>query len=207
MAQVSRSKTETRRVLRYARALNRVWLQATEAERDLGRSWYSQARRALIRPWADSLGLSVDSFAGIVAAISPGCAWPLNVLKAVDIVRAVREGVRPAMVPTYSYANVEKAVSIAQGADPRTVLGGPKVTAFYRLLRDGGNVRDVCVDTHILDAATGRMEQIRNSQYTRVERKEITLAVHVLAGVLNRRPCTVQSAVWIAWRRMKGSAR
>lgn len=194
----------TRQQVLFGRRILAVWNRATREERHLGRSWYRLARKTLIRPWADALGVTVDQFAAVTAAISPGCSWPLNVLKAADIVRAWRDGQEPKGIPTYSYENVRKALRVLDGERPADVLGGAKVTAFYRLLRDGGNARDACVDTHVMDAAVGRRDaQIRDSRHTRPVVRDVRLAVYAVAGLVHARPCTVAATVWVVWRRLK----
>jgi hypothetical protein len=97
-----------------------------------------------------------------------------------------------------------KARKILALEDPETVLNGPKTTSFYRLLRDGGNDIDVCVDGHIANLARNERRLLKSMRLTGAQYERIAQAVRRAAKKLDERPCDVQAALWIAWRSSAG---
>jgi peptidyl-tRNA hydrolase len=94
----------------------------------LNGGWYRESRRTA-RKLARKHGVTLATAAGVIAALSPRIRWATNV-EAADKVLA---GAPNEEVAGYN-RNVEKARRIAQGERPLQVLGGPKVTAFYRAM-------------------------------------------------------------------------
>jgi hypothetical protein len=182
-----------------ARHILKIYRQATADERAGGRVWYKDAHD-LARSIAEANGLTVDTVAGILAALSPSVAWD-------DNVSVTRELIHTGKVRVYGgyRANLRKAERILAGENPRDVLGGHKVTAFYRLIRDGGNDVDVVVDAHAASIADGKhylwkqgprlrsLKQYgaRAEAYRRAARK-LDLDAHA-----------VQAITWLAWKRIK----
>lgn len=91
-----------------------------------GDAWYTQARRTA-RKLARKHGTTVATAAGVIAALSPRVQWKANVNGADHILGGGNTG------PGFN-RNVEKACRIRDGERPLSVLGGPKVTAFYRAI-------------------------------------------------------------------------
>lgn len=127
------------------------------AENDAGADWYYNSRRTarrLARQYGGGLGRS----AGIIAALSPQVQWKVNVRMAEDM---LRDG----WATGQTYANLLKAERILQGARPLTVLGGPKVRAFYRAIMGD---EDACViDTWMLQACKWPRKGVSLRQYER----------------------------------------
>lgn len=100
----------------------------------LNGGWYRESRRTA-RALARKHGCTVATAAGVIAALSPRIRWSTNVLGADHILAGGNTG------PGFN-SNVEKACRIRDGERPLSVLGGPKVTAFYRAIMGD---RDACV--------------------------------------------------------------
>src|SRR3982751_6848796 len=140
--------TETRRIMRH-------WRAASAEDLAAGLSWYSRASDL-----ADALSAGTDGYVsyatacGVIAALSPRCQWASNVRGAARMVNAFDAGLdQPVVAGTR--ANRDKAWRIlTSGDDPLSILGGPKVRAFYRNI--AGDTDAVTVDVWAARAAEGR---------------------------------------------------
>lgn len=105
-----------------------AWGLIPESERTqaLQGGWYRQSRRTA-RALARRHGVTLSCSAGVIAALSPRIRWATNVEGADHILGGGDTG------PGFN-TNVEKACRIRDGERPLSVLGGPKVTAFYRAI-------------------------------------------------------------------------
>lgn len=92
----------------------------------LNGGWYRESRRTA-RALARKHGVTLATAAGVIAALSPRIRWGTNVLGADMILGGSDSG------PGFN-TNVEKACRIRDGEKPLSVLGGPKVRAFYRAI-------------------------------------------------------------------------
>jgi hypothetical protein len=184
--------------LRHAVARVDGWLDAATAE-DLaaGLAWYDRAHAAAESMAAES-GLTVRQCAGVIAALSPRCQWASNVTAARRMVlAAAADESQP--VANGTLANRAKAWRIACGEDPRAVLGGPKVRAFFANIM--GDVEAVTIDVWAARAAEGRRNE--NAPV----RRRYQLLAHAYRRAGERRgmhPRDVQAAVWTAYRRRHG---
>lgn len=111
-----------------------------------GHTWYPKAHEEALK-----IGKGDPKRgAGIIAALSPLIDWDRNVREAKELVKT--GGVKGALLP----ANVEKARRIHEGEDPEKVLGGHKVTNFFKNIHDPNNPSAITVDRHAYDIAMGR---------------------------------------------------
>lgn len=111
-----------------------------------GHQWYEKAHEE-----ATKLGKGdTKRGAGIIAALSPLSDWGRNVREANELVKT--GNVERALLP----ANVEKARRIHEGEEPEKVLGGHKVTSFFKNIHDPSNPSPVTIDRHAYDIAMGR---------------------------------------------------
>ena len=192
-----------------------VFHDATNAEYKEGHAWYHDAHK-IIRRIAADYGFSVAQVAGVTAAISPGLRWSRNLFWAEELCHAYREKRAETLkVPTYSRMNVVKAIRILTGEQPIDgpdgILGGPKVTAFYRLLRDGGNETDVCIDGHAISIALGKRYGIRTGNGSVAPKlpalkgkalAQIADAYRAAAIFKGLEPHQMQAITWTVWRRI-----
>jgi hypothetical protein len=151
----------------HPRTLRRnIWkllLSATEQEIRDGLAFYPGAH-GLCRLFALANGVSVRQVAGIYAALSPMNTWDTNVSNVLDVLRhveALRKAVPLCGPSTDSlrvntpHVNKDKALAIALGADPLSILKGRKVTAFFKAIADPEDMQHVPVDRHMLRLALG----------------------------------------------------
>ncbi len=167
------------------------WNRATTVDRQAGTGWYPVAYEIAEEVGA-LCGGDVTDGAGIIAALSPRQQWTRNIAVAREV--AARPYLRPSGVFTHNWA---KANRIAHGERPSQVLGGRKVTAFYRNIL--GDETCVCVDGHAFHLASGGLptKQLeRRGVYDQVQAAYITASEMV--GV---RPTVIQAITWLVRQR------
>lgn len=188
-----------------ARRILHVYAQANKEERTAGFLWYLEAHE-VATVLARQYGVTVERIAGCIAAISPGVRWSQNIEWAEHLAAFwYRDKPLPGKVPTYSQKNVDKAERCLGGHCPDDILGGPKVTAFYRLIRDGGNATDLVLDSHAVNLAVGSETVIRGEKARSIPRAEFRAAdkaYRKVAAALGIQPHQLQAVVWIVWRRL-----
>lgn len=151
----------------------RAWRESASAD-DIaaGRDWYPHARR-VARELSRQHGVSLDVAAGVIAVLSPRCAWSENLAAADTVLRAHANGApMPTALPGVYGENVRKAWRIAQhgarfprchgrrigkrgheiacaghahGCEAADYLHGPKVCEFAETIggKRDGRVMDV----------------------------------------------------------------
>ena len=199
---MTRAQSDVRAVKRATANILAIYLDAPGLTQEAGRQWYA-VERERCGDFARHEGLTLAAVAAAAAAISPGMNW--------DFVFSHLAALRvdpDARVPTYSREFVRRAVACLNGADPREVLGGPKVTAFYGLL-SGTDLDAVVIDGHAWNIARGECLTFRERPgYRAPARMEVTprrLRVAVTAyreagEVLGEPAHSVQAAAWIHWK-------
>lgn len=177
--------------------LIRAWGDCTPGERERGVAWYPRAHDIAV-DLARQFHYSISSAAAIIAALSPGLDWKRNVLSATRVMQ------RAGTVSGYG-PNQHKAQLLMVGGGPEFILGGLKVVAFYRLIRDGGNDLDVCVDGHAANMVLQRGKRlIRDSDTSPAEQLDVADSFRLAAHIIGIRPCDLQAATWLAWRSSNG---
>jgi hypothetical protein len=176
------------------RRVLRVYRAATHAQTSEGLAWYHHAH---------GVAASLDPAdprraAGVLAALSPRVSWARNVELAA---RAYADG-RASGTLGFS---VRAADAILAGADPLSVLNGPKVRAFYTLISDPDDPVTVCVDRHGIDVAVGRrLTDAQRSAWYPLTRRDLYEAFadcyRRAARRLGVRPAQVQAVTWVHWR-------
>jgi len=188
--------------------LLRAWDAATPAERHAGLTWYATAND-YCNDLARRYGVTVEQAAGVVAALSPGLAWELNVTQAEYLVEAYahgRRGVELPLVGVYGRSNVTKCERILAGVDPLELLSpvtAPKTRAFYRCIVERGTGTDVVIDRHAASAALdargtkggSAIEVVKPALY-----RWLVWHYRVLAERVGITPAQFQAVVWSHWR-------
>lgn len=186
----NRGGAATRRLIRFVD-------DATTAEIRHGLGWYELAH-ATACTLANENGVSVDTACGVIAALSPRSDWPQNVKRARELLETG---------DTYGLGNGRgKAKAIVAGADPLSVLSGPKTRAFYLNVADPEHSDAVTVDAHAFDAAAGRVTDDRTRKVLdRVgEYDRVADFYRRAARSLGLAPHATQAIVWTYWRNRFG---
>jgi hypothetical protein len=207
--QVTRREIKERAlVARYTRNVLRVYRKAPQSVKRAGANWYAIEADKLTA-LAVEIGAERIGVIGAAAAISPGMRWDL-----VDYY--VRELAGPnadqVTVPTYSHANTVKALQCLNGHAPDDVLGGPKVRAFYELLRTRGESDAVVIDGHAFNIARAERTGLRGegippaARVTAARYRWASKAYQRAAEILGIAPHAVQAVTWLQWRNQWGIA-
>jgi hypothetical protein len=160
--------------------------RATDKQWLAGSRWYEEANEFCSK-LAEHENFSVSSVAGCLAALSPQCSWPNNLLGTISMVR--------------NPVNVSKAFSIVhENTRPEEVLGGNKVKAFYANILNPRYSKAVTVDTHAARAAFGEhklsAQQVsfafrdKGNRVIQQAYRNVAKRYHVL-------PMRLQATVWL----------
>src|SRR5579872_6992800 len=128
----------------------RTYGLATESDLHLGLHWYQSAHDEAVT-LADTYAIGVWQAVGVIAAISPGLNWGLNVLQAKSLIAAWKDQSPLPTVGVYGRRNVDKAVAILNGTDPLELFSpksSPKVRSFYLNILSPQSDEAVTIDRH-----------------------------------------------------------
>jgi hypothetical protein len=193
-----------------------VYDLATAGERVEGMEWYNRANR-VAATIASEHGISLETAAGVIAALSPNNRWERNIVDAENVIRAFSIGgaeeAENVKVCTYGKMRT-KAIQILEATsivDHASILNGRKITAFYECII--GREDSCCIDGHAYSIWFGdrlTMKQVPNigkklyaeivSDY--VEAAEILRETGSRFGHLTA--YEVQAVTWVTWRRLHG---
>jgi len=185
-----------------------VFFNATDLETINGAKWYPDANHAAAI-MAERYNVTLQTAAGVIAALSPNNRWERNLTDANSMIRAHSAGGHSAAesikVGTYN-ANKAKALAILSGDDCLDTLGGLKVRAFYDCIIGGDSV---CIDGHAYAIwkgeriATTRTPKITPKIYDAIaaDYRRAAVTINSILGA-NYLAAQVQSITWIVWRRM-----
>jgi hypothetical protein len=176
--------------------------RATPELRRAGEAWYPDARNEAAR-LAKEYGISTQQAAGVIAALSPLREWAENKGDAERLLRSVVNGTADPAIAKLLQANVDKAVAIAKGADPRDVLWsgeGYKVRSFYSNISDPTS-REATIDTHMLRILLAD-NSIRSKDYDKIAGNKgrydaFRQAIFDVADKARIPPAATQAIVWL----------
>jgi len=184
-----------------------VFFSASQADIIEGENWYFRAN-LIASEIGQRYGLDQHVVAGVIAALSPNNRWSRNVADTEALVKAFQLGdvnLKAVKVSTFG-ENKDKAIRILGGEDPRDVLGGLKVRAFYECIV-GGN--QVCVDGHAYSiwlgqrVATSSTPKISPKLYERIA-NDYCLAASQINEITDSSytPSQIQAITWVVWRNL-----
>lgn len=182
------------------RNITRVFRSATAEQVASAADWYADAYR-IADALADKYGVTVETAAGVIAALSPLQSWGANVNLAARFLAA------GGLTSGYLSVGLAKAKRILDGEHPEKVLTSNKVGAFYAGIVSAGQTDVVCVDRHAWSLAVnhryaeGTIPSLTGKRY-----EAAADAYRKAARILSREtgialsPAMVQSVTWIVWR-------
>jgi hypothetical protein len=179
-----------------------------------GACWYSDALQ-FCHTIAEKHGLSAETVAGVVAALSPQNRWERNMLDAerlIDLyILGGEDAAKEYKVATYGI-NKDKALKILALHDLNLstipeILNGQKVKAFYHCIL--GSDRHVCVDGHAYSiwlgerVTTNDTPKITSKLYNKISEDyiEATKKINEILGTMYT-PADVQAITWITHRNL-----
>jgi hypothetical protein len=163
--------------------------------------WYKDAR-AVAATLAATNNVSVETAAGVLAALSPLNSWGHNINLAARFL-ATPGG----LTSGYLGAGLSKARAILAGADPADLLTSPKVSAFYAGIISAGATNIVTVDRHAYDIAVNRRltddtrPKLSAARYRTVA-TTYQRAAKILSTEIGEKisAAQVQAVCWVVWR-------
>jgi hypothetical protein len=194
--------SESARKAAMRRRILQTFADASADDLASGQEWYYRANRAAASI-AEGSSLSADTVAGVIAALSPRCAWATNLAWASAVVDAYVGG-SDAPPAVHTRTMRAQAWRIAQGERPLDVLNGPKVRAFYANIV--GNADAVTVDTWAARVAEGNWTphpRKSGNNYAATDAPQgrryalIADAYREAAALVGHSPRDVQAAVWV----------
>ena len=212
--------------------LLRLYAQATDTELQKGIDWYPEARRQATAI-AERYNLPLETVVKVAAAISPKCAWEVNMAAAEWVIRQYIAG---CYVPSYQ-GYLDKRVYLARvrGLDPskkvlaedeqipscpfgglkanqikawwilqgHDCLSGPKVWEFYNCIMQWETHLGACVDSH---AIQGWFYNMAGGTYGVHENFwQVIRADYIRAAELvGLSPLQFQAVLWLVKKRLSG---
>lgn len=186
------------------RNITRVFRDAYVGPATDGINWYREAHS-----FAGELCPEDPSkAAGVIAALSPRVSWTYNK-------RLAASAFATGHATGHLSLCCRKADAIMNGADPEAVLGGRKITDFYRCILDPNNKHTVVVDRHAFDVYQGKVtpDDAKDVLKKKGVYDGIATAYVSAAKILTKEtgelmlPSTVQAVTWVAWRNREGKGR
>lgn len=187
-----------------------VFFLANDQETIAGASWYPAANEAAAR-MASRYGCSLQTAAGVIAALSPNNKWERNLRDADSLIGAFCLGTTAdaeAVKVSAFGRNKIKALNILAGADPLAVLGGLKVRAFYSCIM--GDAEAVCIDGHAFSIWQG--QYIPTTKTPTISAKlyaaiaaDYARAAETINGIIGASytAAQVQAITWTVWQRIR----
>ena len=181
---------------------------ASAGEQSEGLTWYQRANVAAVR-LADQYEISIETAAGVIAALSPRNKWSRNLVDAENLIAAYvaagPEACEEIKVCTFG-ANKKKAVDIliwSAGEEvAKEILSGPKLIEFYSCIIGQD---DVCIDGHAYSIWFGdRVTLAKVPSIGKKLREEIKKDYPAVAKKNNLKGYEVQAITWVAHRRIHG---
>lgn len=168
-----------------------------------GANWYARQHK-VCEELAHQYGIETEQACAVIAALSPGRAWELNVKDAESVIREYANGKRGrklSLVGTYGWRNMTLAERVLSGNELiADILLGPKVYAFFCCLLLPDVSTHVVIDRHAKQACLGdwkaENQVVKNSEYDYFAGYYRRVAKKV--GCL---PLQAQAIIWIVYRR------
>jgi hypothetical protein len=158
---------------------------------------------------AQTYGLTLQTCAGVIAALSPRNKWTRNLTDAENLIEAFVRDPKSAnniKVSTFG-SNKEKALKILSNDQDfftdttRDILKGPKLNEFFNCIL--GVKDDVCIDGHAYCIWNGSRTSLKDVPRIGVKlRKEIKADFRKAATKVNRSASECQAVTWCVWRRI-----
>lgn len=179
--------------------LRAFYNDATEDEKQSGRSWYSKAHQWCVKQ-SINYGFTTEQVAGALSALSPRNKWERNKFDTEAIMHALRnnENIDEVKVCTFT-SNKDKAVQILRGE--RVIEeSSPKTYSFVRNIAELDSNR-VTVDVWHIRACFNKMREIPN--LTDYRYKQIERATLKVAEEFGEKGYEFQAIIWEQIRNSK----
>ena len=197
-----------------AREIVAKFTLATSQEVQLGCDWYPSALSIAARI-GEKYGLSAQTAAGVIAALSPNNRWERNIIDAENIIKCwaaggTRSDLLAVKVCTYGKMK-EKAVDILTtpiGVNIRETLKGKKIVEFFNCITNP-LLNDVCIDGHAYSVWFGQRLTMKEVPAIGVKlRAQIKTDYRDATAFINEElgehftPADIQAITWVTHKRI-----
>jgi hypothetical protein len=171
----------------------KVYNQATSEEKSYWGRWYHNAKSD-VEDLARQFNLPFPVVAGIVAVLSPGNKWSMNLLAAEKLLQGQTK------INAYP-RQVQKALRILETGDTGLV-SGPKVTVFFNSLMNPKLVeKDMVLDGHAINIWRGEKTSLKGIvNPSGKERARMIQDYQMAANELGVPVQAVQAVTWYIWK-------
>ena len=197
-----------------AREIVAKFTLATSQEVQLGCDWYPSALSIAARI-GEKYGLSAQTAAGVIAALSPNNRWERNIIDAESIIKCwAAGGTRTDMlnVKVCTYGKMKaKAVDILLAEDVLPIveiLNGKKIIEFFNCITNP-LLNDVCIDGHAYSVWFGQRLTMKEVPAIGVKlRSQIKTDYRDAAAFINDEldtaytAATIQAITWVTHKRI-----
>tara|TARA_B100000131_G_C18052261_1_gene586933 strand:+ start:574 stop:1197 length:624 start_codon:yes stop_codon:yes gene_type:complete len=185
---------------------------ATTQEVQLGCDWYPSALKIAARI-GEKYGLSAETVAGVIAALSPNNRWERNIIDAEAIIKCwAAGGTRTDMlaVSCCTYGKMKaKAVDILTRDIPIIeILNGKKLIEFFNCITNP-MLNDVCIDGHAYSVWFGKRLTMKEvppigKKLRQTIKTDYRDATSFINEELNEsyKPADIQAITWVTHKRI-----
>ena len=197
-----------------AREIVAKFTLATSQEVQLGVDWYPSALDIANRI-AVKYGVSAETAAGVIAALSPNNRWERNIVDAENIIKCwAAGGTRTDMlnvkVCTYGKMKAKAVDILTLDAPITTILKGKKIIEFFNCITNP-LLNDVCIDGHAYSVWFGQrltMKQVPNigKNLRATIKTDYRDATAFINAELDEdfTPADIQAITWVTHKRIYG---
>ena len=197
-----------------AREIVAKFTLATSQEVQLGVDWYPSALDIANRI-AVKYGVSAETAAGVIAALSPNNRWERNIIDAENIIKCwaaggTRSDLLAVKVCTYGKMK-EKAIDILTtpiGVNIKETLKGKKIVEFFNCITNP-LLNDVCIDGHAYSVWFGQRLTMKEVPPIGVKlRAQIKTDYRDATAFINEElsehftPADIQAITWVTHKRI-----
>jgi hypothetical protein len=171
----------------------KVYNQATPEEKDYWGRWYHNAKSD-VEDLARQFNLPFPVVAGIVAVLSPGNKWSMNLLAAQKLLQGQTK------INAYP-RQAQRAQRILETGDTGLV-SGPKVTVFFNSLMNPKLVeKDMVLDGHAINIWRGEKVTLKGLSTPNAKERALMIQDYQMAANELGVPVqAVQAVTWYIWK-------
>ena len=195
-----------------AREIVAKFTLATSQEVQLGCDWYPSALSIASRI-GEKYGVSAQTVAGVIAALSPNNRWERNIVDAEAIIKCwAAGGTRTDMlnvkVCTYGKMKAKAVDILTRDIEIVEILNGKKIIEFYHCITNP-TLNDVCIDGHAYSVWFGQrltMKEVppigkKLRSQIKTDYRDATAFINEELGEFFT-PADIQAITWVTHKRI-----
>ena len=195
-----------------AREIVAKFTLATSQEVQLGCDWYPSALSIAARI-GEKYGVSAQTVAGVIAALSPNNRWERNIIDAENIIKCwaaggTRTDILNVKVCTYGKMKAKAVDILTRDIETVEILNGKKLIEFYNCITNP-KLNDVCIDGHAYSVWFGQRLTMKEVPAIGVKlRAQIKTDYRDATAFINEElgehftPADIQAITWVTHKRI-----